>query len=138
MNFKNKLKTRLYYGIICIVLGTIMIIGVTATKSENEYISVFGFALAMVGVARIIQYLKITKNEDSIKKQEINETDERNLSIIQKAKSTTFSIYLLVSCSVVIVTALIDMSDVAKWIGYSQFVLVIIYWICYWIYQKKS
>lgn len=138
MNFKNKLKTRLYYGIICIVLGAIMIVGVTATKSENEYISAFGFALAMVGVARIIQYLKITKNEDSIKKQEINETDERNLSIIQKAKSATFSIYLLISCSVVIVTALIDMPDVAKWIGYSQFVLVIIYWICYWIYRKRS
>ena len=68
MNFKNKLKTRLYYGIICIVLGVIMIIGVTATKSENEYVSAFGFALAMVGAARIIQYLKITKDEDSIKK----------------------------------------------------------------------
>ena len=138
MNFKNKLKTRLYYGIICIVLGAIMIIGVNATKSENEYISAFGFALAMVGVARIMQYLKITKNEDSIKKQKISETDERNLSIIQKAKSATFSVYLLISCAVVIITALIDMPDVAKWIGYSQFVLVIIYWICYWIIRKKS
>ncbi len=137
MNFKNKLKTRLYYGIICIVLGAIMIIGVTVTKAENEYIAALGFALALVGVARIIQYLIITKNEDSIKKQKINETDERNLSIIQKAKSATFSIYLLISCSVVIVTALIDMPDVAKWIGYSQFVLVIIYWICYFVYQKK-
>ena len=138
MDYKKKLKTRLYYGIICIVLGVIMIIGVTATKSENEYISAFGFAVAMVGVARIIQYLKITKNEDSIKKQKINETDERNLSIIQKAKSATFSIYLLISCAVVIVTELIDMPDVAKWIGYSQFVLVIIYWICYWVIRKKS
>ena len=138
MNFKKKLKSRLYYGIICIVIGVIMIVGVTATKSENEYISAFGFAVAMVGVARIIQYLKITKNEESIKKQKINETDERNISIIQKAKSATFSIYLLISCAVVIVTALIDMPDVAKWIGYSQFVLVIIYWICYFIYQKKS
>ena len=138
MDYKQKLKQRLYYGVVCIVLGAIMIIGVTATKSENEYISAFGFALAMVGVGRIIQYLKITKNEDSIKKQKINETDERNLSIIQKAKSATFSIYLLISCSVVIITALIDMPDVAKWVGYSQFVLVIIYWICYFIYQKKS
>ena len=138
MDYKKKLKQRLYYGVICIVLGVIMIVGVTVTKSENEYISGFGFALAMVGVARIIQYLKITKNEDSIKKQKINETDERNLSIIQKAKSATFSIYLLISCTVVIITALIDMPDVAKWIGCSQFVLVIIYWICYFIYQKKS
>lgn len=138
MDYKKKLKQRLYYGVICIVLGVIMIVGVTVTKSENEYISAFGFALAMVGVARIIQYLKITKSEDSIKKQKINETDERNISIIQKAKSATFSIYLLISSSVVIVTALIDMPDVAKVIGYSQFVLVIVYWICYWIYRKRS
>ena len=138
MDYKKKLKTRLYYGIICIVLGAIMIIGVTVTKSENEYISAFGFAVAMVGVVRIIQYLKITKNEDSIKKQKINETDERNLSIIQRAKSATFSIYLLISSAVVIITALIELPDVAKCLGYSQFVLVIIYWICYCIYRKKS
>ena len=138
MNFKNKLKTRLYYGIICIVLGVIMIVGVSASESENEYISAFGFAVAVVGVARIIQYLKITKDEDSIKKQKIIETDERNQSIIQKAKSATFSVYLLFSCIVVIITSLIDMPDVAKWFGYSQFVIVVTYWICYWIYQKRS
>ncbi len=138
MDYKKKLKQRLYIGVICIALGVMMIVGVFASKSNNEFISAFGFAVAMVGVARIIQYLKITKNEESIKKQKINETDERNVSIIQKAKSATFSIYLLISSTVVIITALIDMPDVAKWFGYSQFVLVIIYWICYFIYQKKS
>ena len=138
MDYKKKLKQRLYYGIICIALGVMMIVGVYASKSNNEFISALGFAVAMVGVARIIQYLKITKNEESIQKQKINETDERNLSIIQKAKSATFSIYLLISCTVVIITALFDMPDIAKWIGYSQFVLVIIYWICYWIIRKKS
>ncbi len=138
MDYKKKLKQRLYYGIMCIALGVMMIVVVYASKSNNEFISALGFAVAMVGVARIIQYLKITKNEESIQKQKIYETDERNLSIIQKAKSATFSIYLLISCSVVIITALIDMPDIAKWIGYSQFVLVIIYWICYWIIRKKS
>jgi len=138
MEYKKKLKQRLYYGVICIALGVMMIVGVYVSKSNNEFISALGFAVAMVGVARIIQYLKITKNEESIKKQKINETDERNISIIHKAKSATFSIYLLISSTVVIITALIDMPDVAKWLGYSQFVLVIIYWICYWIIRKKS
>ena len=137
MDYKKKLKQRLYIGIIYIALGVMLIVGVFSSKSNNDFISALGFAIAMVGVARIIQYLKITKNEDSIKKQKINETDERNLSIIQKVKSTTFSIYLLFSCTVVIITSLFDMPDVANWFGYSQFVLVIIYWICYWIYQKK-
>ncbi len=138
MDYKKKLKQRLYYGIICIALGVMMIVGVYASKSNNEFISALGFAVAMVGVARIIQYLKITKNEESIQKQKINETDERNLSIIQKAKSATFSIYLLFSCTVVIIASLFDMPDVAKWFGYSQFVLVITYWACYWIIRKKS
>lgn len=137
MDYKKKLNQRLYIGIIYIALGVMLIVGVFSSKSNNYFISALGFAIAMVGVARIIQYLKITKNEDSIKKQKINETDERNLSIIQKAKSATFSIYLLFSCTVVIITSLFDMPDVANWFGYSQFVLVIIYWICYWIYQKK-
>ena len=137
MDYKKKLKQRLYIGIIYIALGVMIIVGVFSSKSNNDFVSALGFAIAMVGVARIIQYLKITKNEDSIKKQKINETYERNLSIIQKAKSATFSIYLLFSCTVVIITSLFDMPDVANWFGYSQFVLVIIYWICYWIYQKK-
>ena len=138
MDFKKKLKTRLYVAIIYIALGILMIAGVFLSKSDNDFISALGFAVAMVGVARIIQYLKITKNEDSIKKQKINEPDERNLSIIQKAKSATFSIYLLFSCTVVIITSLFDMPDVANWFGYSQFVLVIIYWIAYWVIRKKS
>ena len=138
MDYKNKLKQRLYIGVICIALGIMMIVGVSASESDNDFISAFGFATAMVGVARIIQYLKITKNEESIQKQKINETDERNISIIQKAKSAAFSIYLLFSCTVVIITSLFDMHDIANWFGYSQFVLVIIYWICYFIYQKKS
>ena len=137
MDYKKKLKQRLYIGIIYIALGVMLIVGVFSSESNNDFISALGFAIAMVGVARIIQYLKITKNEDSIRKQKINETDERNLSIIQKAKSATFSIYLLFSCTVVIIASLFDMPDVANWFGYSQFVLVIIYWICYWIYQKK-
>lgn len=29
MDYKKKLKQRLHYGVICIVLGVIMIIGVT-------------------------------------------------------------------------------------------------------------
>jgi len=137
MDYKKKLKQRLYIGVIYIALGVMMIVGVFASESDNDFISALGFAVAMVGVARIIQYLKITKNGDSIKKQKINETDERNLSIIQKAKSVTFSIYILVTFTAVIITSLIDMPDVAKWLGYSQLVLVIIYWSCYWIYQKK-
>ena len=137
MDFKKKLKSRFNIAVIYIVLGIVMIASTFLTKTDSNFISSFGFAIVIMGIVRIRNYRMITKDEETIKKQQIIETDERNLSIIQKAKSTTFSIYLLVACTAVIITSLFDMPDVAKWIGYSQFVLVIIYWICYWIYQKK-
>ena len=138
MDFKKKLKTRLYIAIIYIALGVMMIVGVFASESDNDFISALGFAVAMVGLARIIQYLIITKNEDSIRKQKVNETDERNVSIIHKAKSTTFTIYITLMCTAVIILSLFNMHDIAKYIAYPVCLLVVIYWLCYFIYQKRS
>jgi len=138
VDYKKKLKQRLYIAITFIALGVMILIGFFALKSDDDYISALGFAVATVGAARSIQYFRITRSEESIKKQRIKETDERNISIIQKAKSTTFSICLVVTCAAVIVTSLFEIPEVAKWIGYLQLVLVISYWCCYWIYQKIS
>lgn len=87
MDYKRKLKSRLYIAFVYIVIGTIMILGSFITKTENDFISSFGFAVVIMGVVRIRNYFVITRNEDSISKQEIAETDERNLFIIQKAKA---------------------------------------------------
>jgi len=138
VDYRKKLKQRLYIAIAFIALGVIILIGFFASKSDDDYISALGFSVATVGAARSIQYFRITRSEESIKKQRIKETDERNLSIIQKAKSTTFSIFLLLTCAAVVVTSLFEIPEVAKWIGYLQLVLMISYWGCYWIYQKIS
>ena len=63
MDYKKKLKQRLYIGIIYIALGVMLIVGVFSSKSNNDFISALGFAIAMVGVARIIQYLKIFSSD---------------------------------------------------------------------------
>ena len=138
MEFKKKLKTRLYIGIIYIALGVLMIAGTGLTKNDNEFMSSFGIALVVLGIVRIRNYFMITKNEETIRKQEIAETDERNLSILNRAKSSAFSIYVLTLGTAVIVLSLFDMHDIAQWISYAVCLLVVIYWICYWVYRKKS
>ena len=137
MEFKKKLKTRLYTAIIYVVLGIMMITGGILTNTANDFISCFGFALVVIGIANIRKYYLITKSEESIKKQKIAETDERTISIVHKARSTTFSIYIFLSCTAVIILSLLNMYDIAKWIAYSAALLISIYWICYFVYQKK-
>ena len=139
MDFKKKLKSRLNVGIIYIMLGIIMIVlSFVIPKADNTFVSSFGFALLMIGIVRVRNYLIITKSEENIRKQEIAETDERNISIMHKAKSTAFSIYTLFLSVAVIVVSFLNMHEVAKWISCSVLFLVVLYWICYLVYQKKT
>ena len=138
MNFKKKLRTRLYIAISYIVLGIALIATALITKMENEYFSPLGFAFTVIGIARVKQYFLISKNEETIKKQEIRETDERNISISNKAKSVSFSLYILVSCIAVIVLQILGKGDLAKILGLSVCALLIFYWVSYFIIRKKS
>ena len=105
---------------------------------ENEYFSSLGFAFAVIGIARVKQYFLISKNEETIKKQEIRETDERNISISNKAKSFSFSLYIMLSCIAVILLQILGKSDLASILGLTVCVLLIFYWVSYFIIRKKS
>lgn len=138
MDYRQKLQSRLYVAIINMAVGIMMIVGTFEIKTDNDFISSFGFALVITGVVRIRNYCLITRNEETIRKQQIAETDERNLAILNRAKSAAFSVYVLLSGTAVVILSLFNMHDVARWIAYSVCLLVVVYWICYWIYQKKS
>ena len=138
MDYKKKLKTRLYLAFAYIFLGILMILSAFVVKIDHDFLSSFGLAMILLGLVRIRNYRLITKNEDAIRKQQIIETDERNISIIHKAKSTAFTIYTLLAGTAVIVLSLFGKHETARWIAYSICLLVIIYWICYWVYQKKG
>ncbi len=137
MNFKKKLKTRLYIAISYIILGAGMIAAGFITKTDNQFVSSFGLALAVVGIVRLKQYFTITKNEERIRKQEIAESDERNIAIVHRARSITFSIYVLLACLTVIVLSFMQLHQPVMWISFSVFVLIAIYWITYFIVRKK-
>ncbi len=138
MDFKKKLKVRLFTAIAYIVLGAAMIIISLAIKTENEFISSFGFALIFVGIARIRKHMLITKNDETVKRQEIAETDERNIYIANKAKTFTFSLYIIISCLAAIVLQFFDVSLLSQYIFLSVCLLLIIYWVSYFIIRKKS
>lgn len=138
MDFRKRLKTRLYVAIIYIALGIMMIAGGIITKTDNSFISSFGLILAVMGVVRMRNYLIITGSEERTRKQEIIETDERNVSIVNKARSIAFTAFVLLLGIAVIVLSLLNMMEIAVWISYSIFLLIIIYWISYFIIRKKS
>ena len=95
MDFKKKLKIRLFFAVGYIILGLGMIVIFNVLNTDNNFLSSFGFALMVIGIAKVRNYFLITKNSETLKKQQIAETDERNISIANKAKSISFIIYII-------------------------------------------
>ena len=138
MDFKKKLKTRLYLAVSYIVLGVILIAGAMTMKTDNQFISSFGLALVVIGIVRVRNYRMITRDEQTIRRQAIAESDERNLSIINRARSATFCIYVFCSGIAVIVLSFLNLYEAAKWISYSIMLMVLIYWISYLVIRQRS
>ncbi|MBR6513824.1 MAG: hypothetical protein IKT46_03210 [Clostridia bacterium] len=135
MDFKKRMKIRLWTNIIYIVLGVAMIAAGFITKTDNEFVSSFGLTLTVVGLALIKK--NIITSEEKLKRREIAENDERNIAIVHKARSWAFSFYVILGCLAVIVLSLLSLQDIASWIGVGVFSLIAIYWICYFIVRKK-
>ncbi len=138
MDFKKKLKTRLYISVGYILVGIILTVAVNVLQPENPFLSTYGIALIVCGIVRIRNYFMITKDDETIRKQRIAETDERNILIASKAKNASFGIYILLASAAVIVLESLNKPEPAKMLAYTVCALVFTYWISYWIIRKKS
>ncbi|MGN1059433.1 MAG: hypothetical protein ACI4QW_03285 [Clostridia bacterium] len=135
MKFTEKLKARLYASVVIAILG-VLLIGVGLFR-RTDMASSFGLMFLVIGIARIVQYIKITKNEETLHKREVAETDERNVMLWTKARSLTFSIYILLAAIASVILYMLEMDIIAKTLSYSLFSFILIYWICYFVISRK-
>ncbi len=138
MDFRKKLKIRLFIAVGYVILGLAMIVVFNFVQTDNEFLSSFGFALLVIGIVQARNYLMITKNEETIRKRQIAETDERNIAIANKAKSIAFMIYVMLACVSVIALEIFQKTQLATVLSATVCVLIFIYWISYWIINRRS
>ena len=138
MDFKKKIKIRIGLAVSYIVLGIAMIVVFNLVDTGVEFLSSMGFAVAVIGIARLRQYSKLIKNDALMKKQEVRENDERNVAISEKARAITLTIYVLVACLAVIVLQVLKLGLISTIVSGSVCLILVIYWITYLILRKKS
>ena len=138
MEYKKKLRIRLIVAICYIVFGLAFALVFTLADPSNSFFSGFGFAFVGVGIARIIQHFKITKNEDTINKQKIAETDERNIAISTKAGYAAFYVSVFLIAVAIVLLEIFKRGEMASALGLVMCVMLVIYWISYFIIRKRS
>lgn len=137
MEFNKKMKQRKFIALSYMTIGLAFVIFDLISRSENYYYASFGIALALMGILRIFQYRKITRNEQTMRKQEVAESDERTRMIAERARSWAFSLSITGAGIWVIVQNLLGHHEEA--LPYAWYVcgMVVLYWISFFMIRKK-
>lgn len=135
MDYKTKLKKRLYVAIAEAAIGIAMI--AASFFSPIEMLSAFGLAFTVVGLTRIRQYIRIMNNDEFMRKRETEETDERNIKIWTQARSWAFYYYIILAGISIILLYTLGYDLYGEIVSYNVMSLMVIYWICYVVARRK-
>ena len=89
------------------------------------------------GIARVVRHFRNTRSEKNVKSLEIRETDERNVEIMHRAKSMTFTLSIIIAGIAVIALQLAGKEETSLVFAYGVAFLTLLYWICYLIVRRK-
>ena len=137
MEFKKKLKIRWYTAAAFILLGIALIVVAVLGSFENDFFVAYGGALIVMGILRLIQHRRITKDEKSVRDRELAESDERFRMISERARSLAFSWSIVAAGIVVIVLSLMGKHDAAQPFAWYVCGMAALYWIFWVILGKK-
>lgn len=129
-----KMRTVLYCAYIALGIAAV-ILGIYA---ENDFTAPLGAAFATVGVCGIIKHLRLIKNPSALKSAEIEENDERNIYIYQRARSLAFTITSLLAAIGIIVFGVMGEKVIMKTLAYILCAALVIYLICYYSLRRRG
>ena len=137
MDFQKKMKIRKIISVSYIAAGLILVIANIGNSVENNFNFAFGFALLAMGILRLLCNRKITASEQSMRKQELAEADERIRMISERAKSWAFILSIIGSGVLVIVLNVLGYREQALPFSWYVCAMATLYWICWVVIQKK-
>ena len=131
-----KKDKRMIVSIIWVVLGTVLIALAFAEKVDVFWNGV-GSGLLVVGVLQLLRQYRFSKNESYREKIEIEEKDERNHFIRNKAWAWTGYLFVLIAAVSCLVLRIVGQNLLSIVASGAVCLMLVLYWISYMILRKK-
>ena len=131
-----KIDRRIIANILYIAMG-IALLGLGVAAVLDSFWSGMGGALIAVGVVRLVQILRYSKDESYREKMEIEVKDERNQFIRNKAWAWAGYLFVLATAICTIVFKLLGQDLLSMAASFAVSILVLLYWVCYLVLKKK-
>ncbi len=137
MEYEKKIKSRAYLMVFYIIIGAALWAAAFFSKGVNDTLSAVGIALIAAGAVQLGRNIRLLKNPERLRECEIAEKDERNVMLMEKARSLSFAVYITLASAAVIILYAINKDTAGQIIAYTVCGFCLIYCICYMIVKKR-
>lgn len=131
-----KKDKRMIVSIIWVVLGTVLIAMAFAEKMDVFWNGV-GSGLLVVGVLQLLRQYRFNKNETYREKIEIEEKDERNHFLRNKAWAWSGYLFVMLAAVSCILLRIAGQELLSFAASGAVCLMLVLYWISYWVLRKK-
>ena len=130
------MKKKIWVSVLYIIIGA-MTICFSFAGMVDEFWSGMGSSLFIIGVIQLLRFYRFQKNEAYREKIEIEQMDERNHFIRNKAWAWAGYYFILLAGIGTIVFKIIGQDMLSQAAAYAVCLIMILYWICYHILKRK-
>lgn len=127
---------RWILSVVYIVLGAALF-GVSCLELLDSFWSGMGAALLVVGVLRLIQFIRYRSNPDYQEKMETENKDERNRFLSMKAWSWAGYLFVFIAAVSSIVFKCLGNETLMFAASGSVALMIVLYWVSYLILRRK-
>ncbi len=131
-----KKDKRMIFSIIWVILGGVLIALAFAGKVDVFW-NGMGSGLLVVGVLQLLRQYRFSRNEIYREKIEIEEKDERNHFIRNKAWAWTGYLFVLIAAVSCIIFKIVGQDTLSFASSGAVCLMLVLYWISYLILRKK-
>lgn len=129
-------KTDFIFGLIWLFIGIALSV-LSFFETLDAFWSGMGSALTCIGIVRLLRGYRLHKREEYREQKEVAQTDERYQFLCNKAWRWAGTLFVLIIAVAVIVLKLLGQELLYMALGCSMLLLIVLFWCCFWILNKK-
>lgn len=131
------MKVKTYFvSIIYIIIGAILL-GLGLAGKVDEFWNGMGSALLVIGVIQLIRRYRLDKNEAYREKMEIENNDERNKFIRNKAWAWAGYLFVMITAVASIVLRIFEQNLLSIAAGGAVCLMILLFWGAYFFLKRK-
>lgn len=131
------LKKKMIWSIIIALAGIILFVVNIFQNGSNSITTGFASGIIGVSIIKMIQFYRISRNPQLLKKYEISQKEERAISIAEKSGLLTFILTIVGEFGAIFVLILFDKKEIATTVSFVAGIQSLIYLVSHYYFSKK-